>query len=97
MNCISVCSRNAKVYAILLEPKLSIYKLMLFSSNRHTNDMIHKLESAGLGYHVSAEETEDKLGMIPTKYIWWLASLLLMFVLISWYITTNKILIIYIY
>ena len=24
--------------------------------------MIQKLESAGLGYHVSADETEDKLG-----------------------------------
>lgn len=24
--------------------------------------MIHKLESAGLGYHVTADETEDKLG-----------------------------------
>ena len=69
MNCITVCPRNAKVYAILLVPKLSKYMLMRFSPNRHTNDMIHKLESAGLGYHVSAEETEDKLGMIPTKYI----------------------------
>ena len=58
--------------------------LMLLSPNRHTNDMIHKLESAGLGYHVSAEETEDKLGMIPPKYIWKLASLLLIFVLILW-------------
>ena len=26
--------------------------------------MIQKLESAGLGYHVSADETEDKLGLI---------------------------------
>ena len=26
--------------------------------------MIQKLESAGLGYHVSADETEDKLGKI---------------------------------
>jgi hypothetical protein len=26
--------------------------------------MIKKLESAGLGYHVSADETEDKLGMM---------------------------------
>ena len=25
--------------------------------------MIQKLEAAGLGYHVSADETEDKLGM----------------------------------
>ena len=29
---------------------------------RHTKEMIKKLESAGLGYHVSADETEDKLG-----------------------------------
>jgi hypothetical protein len=26
--------------------------------------MIKKLESAGLGYHVSADETEDKLGIM---------------------------------
>ena len=26
--------------------------------------MIHKLESAGLGYHVQADESEDRLGMI---------------------------------
>lgn len=25
--------------------------------------MIHKLESAGLGYRVNADETEDRLGM----------------------------------
>ena len=29
--------------------------------------MIQKLESAGLGYHVSADETEDKLGMLVYK------------------------------
>ncbi len=29
---------------------------------RHTREMIQKLESAGLGYHVSADETEDELG-----------------------------------
>ena len=25
--------------------------------------MIHKLESAGLGYHVKTDESEDRLGM----------------------------------
>ena len=30
---------------------------------RHTDDMIHKLESAGLGYHVKTEESDDRLGM----------------------------------
>ena len=29
--------------------------------------MIQKLESAGLGYHVSADETEDKLGRMLNK------------------------------
>lgn len=29
---------------------------------RHTDDMIHKLESAGLGYHVKTDESEDRLG-----------------------------------
>ncbi|CAB4040909.1 Hypothetical predicted protein, partial [Paramuricea clavata] len=31
--------------------------------------MIKKLESAGLGYHVSAGETEDKLGSIPLRQL----------------------------
>lgn len=29
---------------------------------RHTDDMIHQLESAGLGYHVKTDESEDRLG-----------------------------------
>ena len=35
--------------------------LQFFS--RHTDDMIHKLESAGLGYHVKTEESDDRLGI----------------------------------
>ena len=35
-----------------------------FLFHRHTQEMIQKLESAGLGYHVSADETEDKLGIL---------------------------------
>ncbi|CAB4024865.1 Hypothetical predicted protein, partial [Paramuricea clavata] len=31
--------------------------------------MIKKLESAGLGYHVSTDETEDKLGSIPLRQL----------------------------
>ena len=31
--------------------------------------MIDKLESAGLGYHVSADKTEDKLGIFYIAYI----------------------------
>ncbi|XP_022803330.1 E3 ubiquitin-protein ligase rnf213-alpha-like isoform X2 [Stylophora pistillata] len=36
---------------------------------RHTDDMIHKLESAGLGYRVNADETEDRLGHIPLRHL----------------------------
>ena len=36
----------------------------LFLRFRHTDEMIQKLESAGLGYHVKADETTDRLGKI---------------------------------
>ncbi|KAJ7339391.1 hypothetical protein OS493_005786 [Desmophyllum pertusum] len=35
----------------------------------HTDDMIHKLESAGLGYHVKTDESEDRLGHIPLRHL----------------------------
>ena len=34
---------------------------------KHTKEMIERLESAGLGYHVSADETEDMLGHVPVR------------------------------
>ena len=36
---------------------------------RHTDEMIRRLEEAGLGYHVQAEKTEDKLGRIPLRQL----------------------------
>ncbi|KXJ23404.1 E3 ubiquitin-protein ligase RNF213 [Exaiptasia diaphana] len=36
---------------------------------RHTDKMIEKLESAGLGYSVKATETRDKLGKIPLRHL----------------------------
>ncbi|KAJ7355098.1 hypothetical protein OS493_027887, partial [Desmophyllum pertusum] len=36
---------------------------------KHTEDMIHKLESAGLGYHVTTLETHDRLGHIPLRHL----------------------------
>ncbi|XP_028310203.1 E3 ubiquitin-protein ligase rnf213-alpha [Gouania willdenowi] len=36
---------------------------------KHTDEMIHKLESAGLGYRVRAEETDEKLGSIPLRQL----------------------------
>ncbi|XP_062976188.1 E3 ubiquitin-protein ligase RNF213-like [Elgaria multicarinata webbii] len=36
---------------------------------KHTGKMIKRLESAGLGYRVKAEETKDKLGSIPLRQL----------------------------
>uniref|UniRef100_A0A8C9LXS5 E3 ubiquitin-protein ligase RNF213 n=1 Tax=Piliocolobus tephrosceles TaxID=591936 RepID=A0A8C9LXS5_9PRIM len=36
---------------------------------KHSEEMICRLESAGLGYRVSAEETADKLGSIPLRQL----------------------------
>ncbi|KAH0629366.1 hypothetical protein JD844_011399 [Phrynosoma platyrhinos] len=36
---------------------------------RHTDKMIQRLESAGLGYRVRAEETKEKLGSIPLRQL----------------------------
>ncbi|XP_072028224.1 E3 ubiquitin-protein ligase rnf213-alpha-like [Amphiura filiformis] len=34
---------------------------------RHSEDMIKRLKTAGLGYHVSAENAQEKLGSIPLR------------------------------
>ena len=34
---------------------------------QHSEEMIRRLEKAGLGYHVKAEQTKDKLGKIPMR------------------------------
>ncbi|XP_021566641.1 E3 ubiquitin-protein ligase RNF213, partial [Carlito syrichta] len=36
---------------------------------KHTEEMICRLEAAGLGYRVSAEETADRLGSIPLRQL----------------------------
>ncbi|XP_072098539.1 E3 ubiquitin-protein ligase rnf213-alpha-like isoform X2 [Mobula birostris] len=36
---------------------------------KHTADMIKRLEMAGLGYRVKAEETEDRLGKVPLRQL----------------------------
>ena len=33
----------------------------------HSDEMISKLEKAGLGYHIKADQTQDKLGKIPMR------------------------------
>ncbi|XP_041429619.1 E3 ubiquitin-protein ligase RNF213 isoform X3 [Xenopus laevis] len=36
---------------------------------RHTEEMIRRLESAGLGYRVKADETNERLGSIPLRQL----------------------------
>ena len=36
--------------------------LYIYSNFRHTTEMIKKLETAGLGYHVGAVDTYEKIG-----------------------------------
>lgn len=36
---------------------------------RHSDDMINRLERAGLGYHVNSDETDDKLGKLSKQII----------------------------
>ncbi|KAG8579470.1 hypothetical protein GDO81_010907 [Engystomops pustulosus] len=36
---------------------------------KHTDEMIKRLESAGLGYRVSADETKQRLGSIPLRQL----------------------------
>lgn len=36
---------------------------------KHTDEMIQRLESAGLGYRVQAEETDETLGSIPLRQL----------------------------
>jgi len=33
----------------------------------HSDDMIKKLENAGLGYHIKSDKTQDKIGKIPMR------------------------------
>ena len=35
----------------------------------HTKEMIKKLESSGLGYHMQAEDTKDRLGTVPLRQL----------------------------
>lgn len=45
---------------------------MLFFA-RHSDELIQRLEQAGLGYHVDADKTTDKLGRWSIQhfvYIW---------------------------
>lgn len=60
---------DKKMYGISL--KSALYNLEIIAAcnpyRRHSKEMIVKLDTAGLGYHVSAEKTYDKIGDIPLR------------------------------
>lgn len=55
------------------EPMMSNTGLQIIAAcnpyRKHTDVMIKRLESAGLGYRVRAEETDEKLGSIPLRQL----------------------------
>lgn len=56
---------NSLLLVILIESKLSFIAFIECHLHyRHTDKMISKLESAGLGFFVKASETKQKLGML---------------------------------
>jgi hypothetical protein len=40
-----------------------------FYNPRHPEDLIKKLDKAGLGYHVSSSKTEDTFGKTPMRHL----------------------------
>ena len=56
---------NSLLLVIHTESKLAFIAFIeCHLHDRHTNEMICKLESAGLGFFVKASETKQKLGML---------------------------------
>ena len=53
---------NLLQHVILTESNINIVLYYFISTIRHTDEMIKKLESAGLGFYVKATETQQKLG-----------------------------------
>ena len=60
---------------LLLVTSLSITTVFVYFSYRHTEEMIHKLESAGLGYHVATQQTRDRFGKTSYRCGSWNASM----------------------
>ena len=45
-----------------------MFHMFIVFDNRHSDMMIKKLESAGLGFYIKSTETEDKLGTFSMPY-----------------------------
>lgn len=51
-------------YAKQLILRLFFKSIVIVINFRHSDEMIDRLERAGLGYHVNSDETDDKLGKL---------------------------------
>ncbi|KAG2461062.1 R213A ligase, partial [Polypterus senegalus] len=63
-----LCDKTAEGYPLIANSGLQIIAACN-PYRKHTDEMIKRLESAGLGYRVRAEETEEKLGSIPLRQL----------------------------
>ncbi|KAM9745174.1 E3 ubiquitin-protein ligase rnf213-alpha-like isoform 2-T2 [Menidia menidia] len=63
-----LCDKTVKGECLILNSGLQIIAACN-PYRKHTDEMIQRLESAGLGYRVRAEETDEKLGSIPLRQL----------------------------
>ena len=60
---------DKRIHGKSLQPALCGLEIIAACNpyRRHSEEMINKLDTAGLGYHVSGEKTYEKLGDIPLR------------------------------
>ncbi|XP_073773817.1 E3 ubiquitin-protein ligase rnf213-beta isoform X3 [Danio rerio] len=63
-----LCDKTVKGYPLKKNSGLKIIAACN-PYRRHTTNMVDRLERAGLGYRVKAEETEDRLGKVPMRQL----------------------------
>ncbi|XP_063404431.1 E3 ubiquitin-protein ligase rnf213-alpha-like [Mytilus trossulus] len=61
-----MCDRSLEGKPIKLHEKLKIVAACN-PYRKHSDELIKRLEQAGLGYHVDADKTTDKLGRVPMR------------------------------
>ncbi|XP_078257499.1 E3 ubiquitin-protein ligase rnf213-alpha-like isoform X2 [Rhinoraja longicauda] len=70
VSCIKEVVCDHMIEGVPLSPNTGLQIIAACNPYRkHTDEMIKRLESAGLGYRVRADETEDKLGCIPLRQL----------------------------
>ncbi|XP_055509816.1 E3 ubiquitin-protein ligase rnf213-alpha isoform X2 [Leucoraja erinacea] len=70
VSCIKEVVCDHMIEGVPLSPNTGLQIIAACNPYRkHTDEMVKRLESAGLGYRVRADETEDKLGCIPLRQL----------------------------